>query len=691
MFSVAATSSTGQAVSYQWQRGVLDGVSWTPQTFPELPVGFGCEKIVYGNGLFVAVSNTTTAATSPDGVTWTTQTLPLAVTDIIYANGLFVAVGGRTNCITSPDGLAWTARTIPTAPGTYSSWGGIVFGNGIFAVFANSASTATGALATSPDGITWTARSAPTSFTTAFIQSCYGNGTFVAFKYNSNVFATSTDGISWAQRFFGTSGFWSQPVYGANKFLVLSGSGSSTSVFTSANGVSWSVSNALPAMNAPAVSFGGGTFLIASQPMAGLSNLVFTSPDAVNWTTVLHNLPEISNSRVFRLAYGAGLFVVVTESLSGAANASASTTSRTFLDLTGATSSDLNLTGLIAENDDRNQYRAVATSPGAVAVTSNFAALSVPAVVMGQAVQLPATRNWGGIAYGGGKFVAVAYDSYFGAISSDGFAWTQITLPSSAYWESIAYGNGRFVATPISNSSSGLADTIAAYSVDGVTWATATLPASGWWRVIYGNNTFLAFEFGGFKVATSTNGSAWTLSATLPITATSITYGNGRYVALYGNGANNDVAHSADGITWAQSTLPQQMYWRCCAYGNGKFIAIGYGVNGVGTVVSNTVAYSVDGVTWLAASGLPKVQVWSRVIYADNKFFAIAENTTSLVGNGSNVVAYSADGITWTGVTTTGTRKRWDAAYGNNLFVMTLNQSTTYTANVADIAIDYSS
>lgn len=377
IFSVTAVSNNNSPLTYQWQRGILNGVSWTPQTFPAFPTGFGCEKIVYGNGVFVAISNTSTAATSPDGITWTTRTLPSAVIDIVYAAGLFVAVGGRSNCITSPDGITWTSRAIPTTPNTTSSWGNIVYGNSIFAVFAYTASSATGALTTSPDGIVWTTRNAPTSFTNAAIRSCYGNGTFVAFKFNSNVFATSTDGINWAQRFFATSGLWSWPVYGAGKFLVLANNVGSTSVFTSTNGVSWSASQALPEMNEPAVSFGGGVFMITSQAV-GLTNRVFTSTDAVNWTTVSHNLPEILNSRVFRLTYGAGAFVVVMDAYDTAANNSAVTNSRTFSNIAAAVASGLTLTGLTTANDDQNKYRAVVSSFGAADVTSNAAALNVP-------------------------------------------------------------------------------------------------------------------------------------------------------------------------------------------------------------------------------------------------------------------------------------------------------------------------
>ena len=59
---------------------------------------------------------------------------------------------------------------------------------------------------------------------------------------------------------------------------------------------------------------------------------------------------------------------------------------------------------------------------------------------------LPESANWYSVAYGNGKFVAVASGSNKAACSTDGIAWTSVTLPSSANWRSVAYGNGKFVA-----------------------------------------------------------------------------------------------------------------------------------------------------------------------------------------------------------------------------------------------------
>ena len=99
---------------------------------------------------------------------------------------------------------------------------------------------------------------------------------------------------------------------------------------------------------------------------------------------------------------------------------------------------------------------------------------------------LPSIRSWRSIAYGNGKFVAIAYSSNQAAYSEDGITWTATTLPISSTWYSITYGNGKFVAIAYSSNQ-------AAYSEDGITWTATTLPISStWYDTAYGNGKFVA-------------------------------------------------------------------------------------------------------------------------------------------------------------------------------------------------------
>ena len=50
---------------------------------------------------------------------------------------------------------------------------------------------------------------------------------------------------------------------------------------------------------------------------------------------------------------------------------------------------------------------------------------------------------------------------------------------------------------------------------------------------------------------------------------TSVTYGNGLFVAVAGSGTGNRVMTSSDGITWTSQTSAADNDWYGVAYGNG--------------------------------------------------------------------------------------------------------------------------
>jgi len=92
-----------------------DGINWTSRSASSI----NWKSVTYGNGLFVAVSSTTTTArvmTSSDGITWTNRTTSSNInwSGVAYGNGQFVAVAPNS-VMTSPDGITWTARSAAAA------------------------------------------------------------------------------------------------------------------------------------------------------------------------------------------------------------------------------------------------------------------------------------------------------------------------------------------------------------------------------------------------------------------------------------------------------------------------------------------------------------------------------------------------------------------------------------------------
>ena len=276
----------------------VDGITWTSRT---LPASIFWSDVVYGDK-FVAIagggawlnstSATTTAATSTDGITWTSRTMPSSVpwSAIAYGNGRYVAIaGGPTNSNVSAyssDGISWTASTLPQS----TTWTSIAYGNGVFV--ASSRGTIA---ATSPDGITWTERTLPSAGTGGWTSVCSGNNLFVLTSggvttLGTNIYATSIDGITWTSRTLPSFGWWTKTIYGDNKYLMLS-------------------QDPIP----------GGSY---SRPNSYI-NTCLLSTDGLNWTNVItpgtntglyDNGRYGSTPKIGTGTYGNGVFVGVHKS-----------------------------------------------------------------------------------------------------------------------------------------------------------------------------------------------------------------------------------------------------------------------------------------------------------------------------------------------------------------------------------------
>ncbi|GAB3034168.1 hypothetical protein GCM10027185_40020 [Spirosoma pulveris] len=120
-----------------------------------------------------------------------------------------------------------------------------------------------------------------------------------------------------------------------------------------------------------------------------------------------------------------------------------------------------------------------------------------------------------------------------------------------------------------------------------------------------------------------------------------MTYGNGLFVAVAGDGTNR-VMTSPDGITWTARTAAENNSWYSVTYGNGQFVAVA----GDGT---KRVMTSPDGITWTARTASENNQ-WNGVTYGSGQFVAVASNGTNQVmtssGGPSVSIAPSSQTIT---------------------------------------------
>ena len=190
-----------------------------------------------------------------------------------------------------------------------------------------------------------------------------------------------------------------------------------------------------------------------------------------------------------------------------------------------------------------------------------------------------------------------------------------------------------------------------------------TLPKKSDWRSIcYGNGKFVAVSGNG--AAYTTDGITWVQVTQLADENwKSVCYGNEKFVTVaYGSSI---AAYSTDGITWTQTTLPGSTSWYSVCYGNGKFVAVNNN--------STTAAYSTDGITWTQAT-LPASAEWKSVCYGNGKFVVVSGDSSN---QNSNIAAYSADGTSWT-QTTLSSRHDWcSVCYGDGKFVAVANNTNS--------------
>jgi hypothetical protein len=277
--------------------------------------------MTYGAGLWVMIMPGATGyagtSTSSDGTNWTDRTIPAGLySGVAFGNGLFVAPRG-THAAISSDGITWSSVSLPSI-GSGQSTGGIAFGNGMFVVSASSEDGSVIRIFRSTDGSTWTSHAV--SFVSAAIT--YATGLFAA--------TTST---------------------------------SSTDVWTSGNGTSWTL-GVLPASD-------------AWKPVAALSSTLFTT----------RSVATSGDDYILRLASASVTAVNGSASFTATASVSSGQTisyqwqlstdaGSNWTNISGATTSTLSLSGLTTA-DSGKRYRVSASATGATTVTSQSATLTV--------------------------------------------------------------------------------------------------------------------------------------------------------------------------------------------------------------------------------------------------------------------------------------------------------------------------
>ena len=477
----------------------------------------------------------------------------------------------------------------------------------------------------------------------------YGDGKFVTTSIDgTNRVMYSTNGINWTAASAAEANQWLSVTYGDGKFVAVSNTGTNR-VMYSTDAINWTSASAAEANQWTGVTYGNGKFVAVARDG---TNRIMYSTDAINWTSTSLSF---DNHWWRGVTYGDGKFVAV---------ANYGTNKVMY------SSNGINWTAASAA--EANSWHQLTYGGGKfVAVSSsgtNRVMYSTDAINWTSASSAD-QNSWHGVTYGDGKFVAVTLISGTNKAmySTDAINWTALSVPESNNWRNVTYGNGKFVAVCSGGTNRVMYSTVDGFTTKPLTlelgdskkppssWTAASVDSNAWRSVTYADGKFVAVSYNGTnRVMYSTNGINWTAaSAAEQNEWHGITYGNGKWVAVSKDGTNR-VMYSTDGINWTSASAAEANLWYSVTYGNGKFVA-------VASSGTNRVMYSTDGINWTAQAATSQ-SPWKDVTYGNGKWVAVADN-------GSNRVMYSSDAINWTSATAAEQNGWRSVTYGNGKFV----------------------
>ena len=214
------------------------GASVTSTVFNTFGLGY-ISVMCYGNGTWIgfASSASTSYIYSTDSVNWTTKTFSsVTVTNAIWTGTNFVLVCASNILMISPNGVTWTQNTLPNTGSAYS--GIDVNGQTICVTQVGSTSIARSA----DGGQTWTLITNAMPISATWMTVCFGNGTWVAQGGNTTYFAYSLDnGLTWVGVDTGASMRCQGIAYGNSLFVATVYAGSAGTYYTSPDGKVWTL------------------------------------------------------------------------------------------------------------------------------------------------------------------------------------------------------------------------------------------------------------------------------------------------------------------------------------------------------------------------------------------------------------------------------------------------------------------
>jgi hypothetical protein len=608
--------------------------------------------INYDAGDTLTIAGTSLGGTTPaNNITITVDRIDDLTGEIIFVSTAgtaisqqWVAVASGTNqAFTSPNGIDWTARTLPVSRNWSSVSYGVVNGVGRYVAIARQSADTTYSL----DGINWSSSTFGVGEEWDWCGVAFGNGIFVAVSESDSSTtrrARSTDGgLSWS---LGSVPSGATAIaYGQERFVIVEGNFSNAAAF-SADGITWS-QRTLPAnadsteSNWKDIAHGNGRFIAIADNDA---QVAISIDRGATWFA--SQLPVSADWK--KIAYGNGVFLAFAEG-----DTAASSTDGIIWTLRDFQASDLDIL-----NTSKDRVVPWASSSSLVSDT------------------------WGAMIFGGGNYVALAFDAGAtapaAAFSTNGTTWTNSTFPAGTTGDvrCIAHGGGWYVVPQAQSQRIYYTQNPATFTFSGVNTLGTT---ADWCAIAFGGGRFVTVPFGSnlsrFIASSSLDTSpttAWTAGGNLTTTAewTAMSFGSNRFVIISGSTTDSNVTnYSANGTSWTAGTMPSADRWSAITYGADRFVAVA-GQPGTATTKA---AYSLDGISWVASTLPGAAARWTNVAWNGTVFVATAYN--------SNRSAVSENGITWTEVTMATTANWTASAADPSTFEVTVVGTGTGTTN----------
>jgi hypothetical protein len=233
-----------------------------------------------------------------------------------------------------------------------------------------------------------------------------------------------------------------------------------------------------------------------------------------------------------------------------------------------------------------------------------------------------------------------------------GINWSSIIGPPDIGYTDVAYGNGRFVA--VANTG---ANRIYTSDDFGLTWAPRAAAENIQFRgICFAEDIGLWCAVGlsgTFRVQTSPDGTTWTgRTAAAANQWSSVRRANGRFVSTAISGTGR-IQWSTDGISWTLGTGASNTltYWNV-DFGDGMWIAVAAG----STSNINKLARSIDnGTTW--TQYFSTTQQFLGIRYVDH-----LSRWVLIGGDGTNRLKWSDDGLSFTNGTGVDDAVQWEKA-----------------------------